>query len=250
MVAADRYDYLVATSASVVLHAALLVAILFFAPATSEIRQLPDRGIVLAQLVSLEDLMPPEPAPQQRIIDLTQAPPVAEVAPPDRIEMPTEQAEVEPEPVVEEPEVEDPVETATAEAEAQAEREREELLQRQADLAAQLNAEMGALEDIENQQTVMSYAAWISERVGNSWSRPPSTRSGMIVKLRVNLVPTGRVVSVDVVESSGDEAFDRSALQAVRKAEPYTRLTELSPELFDEQFRQFVFIFNPQDLRL
>jgi colicin import membrane protein len=109
---------------------------------------------------------------------------------------------------------------------------------------------MGALEDIENQQIVMSYASWISERVGNSWSRPPSARSGMIVKLRVNLVPTGRVVSVDVVESSGDEAFDRSAVQAVHKAEPYSRLAELESDLFDEQFRQFVFIFNPQDLRL
>ena len=96
----------------------------------------------------------------------------------------------------------------------------------------------------------MSYASWISQRVGNSWSRPPSARSGMIVKLRVNLVPTGRVVSVDIVESSGDEAFDRSAGQAVHKAEPYNRLAELSSDLFDEQFRQFVFIFNPQDLRL
>ena len=50
--------------------------------------------------------------------------------------------------------------------------------------------------------------------------------------------------------SSGDDAFDRSAVQAVHRAEPYTRLTELNAELFDEQFRQFTFTFNPQDLRL
>lgn len=249
--ATDRYDYLLATSGSVILHVALIVGALIFAPATNDFRQIPDRGIVLAQLVSLEDLKPPEPEPQQRIIDLTRAPPAAEVTEPDRLQMPTEETPVEPEEVevIEEPE-EDPVDVANRAAEAQAEREQQELVQRQADLAAQLDAEMGALEDIENQQIVMSYASWISERVGNSWSRPPSARSGMIVKLRVNLVPTGRVVSVDIVEGSGDEAFDRSAVQAVHKAEPYSRLTEISSDLFDEQFRQFVFIFNPQDLRL
>ena len=250
MFATDRYDFLFATSGSVVLHIGLVVGALVFAPAATELRQIPDRGIVLAQLVSLDDLMPPEPQPQQRIIDLTQAPPAPEVAPPDRIQMPTEERIAETEPEVEEPEAEDPLDVASAAAEAQAQQERQELIQRQADLAAQLDAEMGALEDIENQQIVMSYASWISQRVGNSWSRPPSARSGMIVKLRVNLVPTGRVVSVDIVESSGDEAFDRSAVQAVHKAEPYNRLAELSSDLFDEQFRQFVFIFNPQDLRL
>ena len=248
--ATDRYDYLLATSGSVLFHIALIVGALIFAPATSDFRPVPDRGIVLAQLVSLDDLNPPEPEPQQRIIDLTRAPPAPEVVPPDRLQMPTEEAPAEPEEVVEEPEVEDPVDVANRAVEAQAEREQQELLERQADLSAQLDAEMGALEDIENQQLVMSYASWISQRVGNSWSRPPSARSGMIVKLRVNLVPTGRVVSVDIVESSGDDAFDRSAEQAVYKAEPYSRLTELSSDLFDEQFRQFVFIFFPQDLRL
>jgi TonB family protein len=249
MLATDRSDYFFATSGSVFLHLALLAGVLIYAPATNDFRPIPDRGIIQAQLVSLDDLKPPEPEPQQRIIDLTKAPPAAEVAPPEPLQMPTEEPQPAPE-VTEEPEAEDPVEIANTAAEVQAEREQQELIQRQADLSAQLDAEMGALEDIENQQIVMSYAGWISERVGNSWSRPPSARSGMIVKLRVNLVPTGRVVSVDIVESSGDDAFDRSAVQAVHKAEPYSRLTELDSELFDEQFRQFVFIFNPQDLRL
>lgn len=250
MLATDQYDYLLGTAVSVVLHLALVVGFLVVAPASSELRQIPDQAIIRAQLVSLDELMPPEPEPQQRIIDLTKTPPAAQAPPPDRIEMPTESATVEPQPVIEEAEVEDPVDTAALEAEAQAQREQQELLQRQADLSALLDAEMGALQDIEDQETVMSYASWISQRVGNNWSRPPSARSGMIVKLRVNLVPTGRVVSVDVVETSGDDAFDRSAVQAVHRAEPYSRLAELDSDLFDQQFRQFVFIFNPQDLRL
>ncbi len=248
MFATDRFDYFLATSGSVLLHLVLVVAGLLWAPAGSELREIPDRGIIQAQLVSLDDIRPPEPEPQQRIIDLTKAPPVVEAPVQERLQMPTEEKPPEPEPVEEVRE--DPAELARVAAEAKAQREQQERLERQNELAAQLDAELDALEDIENQQTVMSYAGWISQRVGNSWSRPPSARSGMIVKLRVNLVPTGRVVSVDVVESSGDDAFDRSAVQAVHKAEPYTRLTELDPELFDQQFRQFVFIFNPQDLRL
>ncbi len=255
MQAVNRTDYAIATTGSLVLHVFLIVGVFVFSPSSNPLLQTVEPNIIRAQLVSIDDLRPPEQQPQQRIIDLTKVPPATEVPAADRLQVPTEpiipEEIIEPEPEPEpEAEPEAPVEPTNSVAEDRAARDQEELLQRQNDLASQLDAELGALEQIENQQIVMSYASWISERVGNNWSRPPSARSGMIVELRVNLVPTGRVVSVDVVESSGDDAFDRSAVQAVRKAEPYTRLTELSPEIFDQQFRQFLFSFNPQDLRL
>jgi colicin import membrane protein len=245
----NRTDYAIATTGSLVLHAALIVAAFMFSPSSNPLVQIAEPNIIHAQLVSIDDLKPPEQQPQQRVIDLTMAPPIAKVAAPDRLQVPTEPvAEVEVNEPDPEPEV--PLEPTNNLAEERAAREEQELLQRQTDLASQLDTELGALQQIENQQIVMSYASWISERVGNNWSRPPSARSGMIVELRVNMVPTGRVVSVDIVDSSGNDAFDQSAVQAVRKAEPYNLLTELSPEIFDQQFRQFLFSFNPQDLRL
>lgn len=247
MIAVNRADYAIATTGSLSLHLALIAAFVLFSPANNPLLPIPEPNIIHARLVSIDDLKPPEQQPQQRVIDLTKEPPVTEAVAPDRLQVPTEPvAEVE----VNEPEPEVPVEPTNTLAEERAAREAQDLLQRQSDLSSQLDAELGALEQIENQQIVMSYANWISERVGNNWSRPPSARSGMIVELRVNMVPTGRVVSVDIVNSSGNDAFDQSAVQAVRKAEPYTRLTELSPEIFDQQFRQFLFSFNPQDLRL
>ena len=251
----DTKDYAIAATGSIVFHVVLVAVGLFFAPTTSPLVSV-EPNIIRAQLVSADQLNIPEAQPQQRIIDLTRAPPAPEVQVEDRLQMPPEEVvESEPEPEPEpEPETEEVVEVtrdrAAEERAAQEERDRLEQEQRQNELNSELQAELAAIENSENQQLVMSYASWISERVGNNWSRPPSARSGMIVELRVNLVPTGRVVSVDVVETSGDAAFDRSAVQAVHKAEPYTRLTELSPELFDEQFRQFNFLFNPQDLRL
>jgi colicin import membrane protein len=64
--------------------------------------------------------------------------------------------------------------------------------------------------------------------------------------LLVELVPTGDVVNVTVVQSSGDAAFDRSAEAAVRSA---GRLP-VPPEsaVFERYFRRLSLLFQPEDL--
>ena len=66
--------------------------------------------------------------------------------------------------------------------------------------------------------------------------------------LRVFLVPTGEVTSVVVEESSGNDAFDQSALLAVRKAERFEVPADSSQ--FERNFREFTVVFRPEDLRL
>ena len=92
----------------------------------------------------------------------------------------------------------------------------------------------------------LTYADAIYRAVVANWSRPPSARNDMEAQLRVELIPTGEVVSVTVISSSGNNAFDRSAEAAVRKA----RRFEVPPEtrLFERHFRSFVLLFKPQDL--
>jgi colicin import membrane protein len=87
----------------------------------------------------------------------------------------------------------------------------------------------------------------IQRDIIQNWSRPPSARNGMQVILRVYLVPTGEVVDVTVLEGSGNEAFDRSAIQAVRKAERFD--VPVDAEQFEKNFRQFSVLFKPDDLR-
>ena len=75
----------------------------------------------------------------------------------------------------------------------------------------------------------------------------------MQVELQVRLVPTGQVMGVAVVRSSGDPAFDQSAVNAVQQVGRFDRLQELSrkdPLLFEQNFRTLNLTFRPDDLRL
>ena len=97
-------------------------------------------------------------------------------------------------------------------------------------------------------EKVLAYVANIQDRIVRKWSRPPSARNGMRCLLRVALLPTGEVLQVSVEETSGNEAFDNSAVRAVFRASNLP-----VPEdnfLFEKSFREFTLLFHPDDLRL
>ena len=70
----------------------------------------------------------------------------------------------------------------------------------------------------------------------------------MVVVLRITMVPTGDVLDVAIVQSSGDFAFDRAAESAVLKVRRFTELQGMPTRLFDRNFRSFLLTFRPQDL--
>jgi len=127
----------------------------------------------------------------------------------------------------------------------QRELEREQTEQ---DLFDALDDEDEFLQGEQDSQAVNSYMQAIQQRIIMNWSRPASVRLGMKAVLTIHLVPTGEVDNVYVTQSSGDDAFDQSALQAVRKAERFAELQELSSRVFDANFRRFKLTFNPKDL--
>ena len=98
----------------------------------------------------------------------------------------------------------------------------------------------------EGAQIAQSYRAEIYELVRQNWSRPPSARNGMSARLLVELIPTGEVISVAVVEGSGNAAFDQAAEQAVRQARRFPVPDNNSQ--FERYFRRFYFLFQPEDL--
>lgn len=101
---------------------------------------------------------------------------------------------------------------------------------------------------ITDDEKALAYASQIQRDIVQNWSRPPSARNGMEALLRVFLVPTGEVVNVVVEESSGNDAFDRSALLAVRKTERFQ--VPRQSRQFERNFREFTVLFRPEDLRL
>lgn len=134
------------------------------------------------------------------------------------------------------------------EAEAQRRRERLAALGELADdsLQRSLDAEAQQMQEDRSQQQIGSYQAGIYDLVRKNWSRPPSARNGMQARFVVELIPTGEVLSVALLDSSGNAAFDRSAEQAIRRARRFTVPTDNT--LFEQNFRRFYFLFRPEDL--
>ncbi|MCY3822136.1 MAG: cell envelope integrity protein TolA [Gammaproteobacteria bacterium] len=171
---------------------------------------------------------------------------------------PAPKPEPKPEPRVTEipkPKVDPLAEQRRREEEAERERQREEQARKERLEALAESAFEQALEqemmEIGNDgldAASMSYVDGIYRAVVANWSRPPSARNDMETQLRVELIPTGEVVSVTVISSSGNSAFDRSAEAAVRKARRFDVPGEI--RLFERHFRSFVLLFKPQDLLL
>jgi len=117
------------------------------------------------------------------------------------------------------------------------------------ELAAAMAAEESSQVAVTAEEMSTSYAALIRDTVVNYWSRPPSARNGMEAVLAIQLVPTGEIVSVSVLRSSGSVAFDRSAVNAVEKAGSFPELKNLPNREFEKTFRRFQLLFRPEDLR-
>jgi colicin import membrane protein len=62
------------------------------------------------------------------------------------------------------------------------------------------------------------------------------------------MVPTGEVTEVQIVESSGNGALDRSAEQAVWKVTKFP--VPKDSVLFEKQFRKFLIKLKPENARL
>ena len=138
------------------------------------------------------------------------------------------------------------LEQASIERERQAQIAREQEAARQAELQRQQAA--ASQQAARDARAVDTYVAIINRTVASYWDIPPSARNGMTAVLAIRLVPTGEVISVEVIQSSGNAAFDRSVEQAVRKAERFPELRDMSTTLFETSFRNLTITFRPEDL--
>lgn len=186
--------------------------------------------IVNSTLIVMQPKAKPKPAPRK-----SAAPPPAKAPP---------KAKPQPQPKPKPPAEVDP----KAEQRQRQEQERQRRLAElaQASFADALASEASELAQEEDEARAQSYRFGIYQRVVANWSRPPSARNGMEARLLVELIPTGEVVGVTIVESSGSGAFDRSAEAAVRKARTFAVPREV--DLFEAHFRRFSLLFRPEDL--
>ena len=81
----------------------------------------------------------------------------------------------------------------------------------------------------------------ISNKVERYWVRPATVDQQLKCVIRIKMMPGGEVISAQVIKSSGNPTFDRSAELAVRKASPLP-----VPENLFQDFRISDFPFSPR----
>ena len=95
-------------------------------------------------------------------------------------------------------------------------------------------------------EKVMYFSSVIRDQIMSNWREPKSSRVGLKTEFIISLVPTGEVIDVSLTKSSGDKAFDQSALLAINKVNMFYDL-EMPRKLFDENFRKFTVVFSPKE---
>lgn len=130
----------------------------------------------------------------------------------------------------------------------EAEEARQATALREAEAQRQAQAQQQADQAASDNQNVSAYMAVIHDALARNWSVPPSARNGMLVVLELKLVPTGEVIDYYIGLSSGDAAFDRSALQAVGRVQRFPELQDMPNRIFETNFRTLTIRFRPEDL--
>lgn len=107
-----------------------------------------------------------------------------------------------------------------------------------------------ALADTVGDQVAGNIDDLIINLVSQQWRRPPSARQGMSVTILIQMLPDGTISSANVTRSSGDVAFDNSAVAAVRNVGRIPEMQQLDRATFDRLYRKRAMIFKPEDLSL
>lgn len=216
-----------------------------------------------------EPVKPPEPEPPKPQPAKPEPPkPAPEKLPPPKPEPakkplpePPKPAAVKPEPVKPKPLPlpEEDDELAAVEKEARrvadeqaAVRKQREAEQRLRAAAEALKAEADAIAaDAANERArrmsaqIGEFQLAINRKIKANWRRPAAVSGKLVTELRITLLPGGEVASVVVVKSSGSEAFDASAKDAVSRANPLP--VPGDPALFREQFKVLLLKFKPEE---
>lgn len=101
---------------------------------------------------------------------------------------------------------------------------------------------------LDNQTDLISlFSSVIQSQVISEWKRPQSLNKYLKTELLIRLVPTGEILEIKIIKSSGNEAFDQSSITALESIKRFEGL-EMSNRLFDKHFRNFTLIFSPSDL--
>ena len=115
-----------------------------------------------------------------------------------------------------------------------------------------MSLSINELIDIDKAQILSSEENEINEiskkiinLIESAWIKPKNIQDGLICDLRLAINKNGRVMSVDLIRSSGNIRFDNSALKAVYRVESFNFYNKISNNLYSNNFKKMVITFNP-----
>ncbi len=98
------------------------------------------------------------------------------------------------------------------------------------------NSEEDQLNQFSNMMVQLIQSAWI---------KPQNIQDGLVCNLRMLINKNGRIVKVDLIESSGNIRFDNSAIKAISRVETFSFFNEIPFNLYQKNFKNIVITFNP-----
>ena len=108
-----------------------------------------------------------------------------------------------------------------------------------------LLTEEAEVEVSKEQQEIAMYAQRIISTIEDAWMKPRNIPENLVANLRLKIRPSGRIIGVDLIKSSGNIRFDNSALQAVRRVETFNFFNSIPKTLFEKEFQVISISFNP-----
>lgn len=138
---------------------------------------------------------------------------------------------------------------AKAEAEAKALAQAEAKARAEAEAVAKAQAEARQAAQQRAESVVGDMQGYIQALIQRNWLVPKTARNGMEAVVAIRLLGNGEVDQASIYKSSGNAAFDNSALQAVYRTERFERVAEVDPILFERRLRSIHIVFRPEGLR-
>ena len=98
----------------------------------------------------------------------------------------------------------------------------------------------------DNTDVVEQISYKVIKDIEELWIRPNSVKIGMFADFNLRINRLGFIENIEMKQTSGDKAFDRAALNAIRKYKQIKYVRNLDDQTFQTYFSNFTLRFRPE----
>jgi|GEM_PF-6132748 len=95
-----------------------------------------------------------------------------------------------------------------------------------------------------NNDTYADFSRQIIDEILIHWKSPQISNDTLETIVNVRLVPTGRIVGVHIIKSSGNNSFDKIIEMTLFKVEQFKSLSSMDSKMFEANFRSLQLRFS------